>query len=77
MKKASGKTRREFTAVVFQDNGCWVGFVEEVPGVNAQAKTRTELMSNLRQALRDILEIRHQETLAEVPPDHEEAVLVA
>ncbi len=48
--------RREFTAVV-QKRGTWyVGFIEEVPGANAQGRTLAELRRNLRDALREVLE---------------------
>jgi predicted RNase H-like HicB family nuclease len=27
--------KREFTAVIKQDEGWWIGWVEEIPGVNS------------------------------------------
>jgi predicted RNase H-like HicB family nuclease len=41
---------RHFTAVIKQDSGWWIGWVEEIPGVNCQAKTRAKLQKNLRSA---------------------------
>ena len=47
---------REFTAV-FQKRGSWyVAYVEEIPGVNTQARTRKEARRNLREALLLIIE---------------------
>jgi predicted RNase H-like HicB family nuclease len=40
-----------FTAVVKQRGDWWIGWIEEVPGVNAQERTKTELMKSLREAL--------------------------
>jgi predicted RNase H-like HicB family nuclease len=40
-----------YTAVVQQDGDWWIGWVEEVPGVNSQGQTREELLDNLRDAL--------------------------
>ena len=34
--------KREFTALIKQDNGWWIGWIEEIPGVNSQGKTRQE-----------------------------------
>lgn len=48
--------RRVFTAV-FEKHGKWyVGYVEEIPGVNTQGKTLAEARKNLREALFLILE---------------------
>ena len=54
MKKQT--IRRVFTAV-FEKHGKWyVGYVEEIPGVNTQGKTLAEARKNLREALALILE---------------------
>ena len=44
-----------YTAVVKQDGKWWIGWVEEVPGVNSQGRTREELLENLRDALDEAL----------------------
>jgi len=44
------------TAVIKQDGGWWIGWIEEIPGVNSQGETREELMENLRSALGEALE---------------------
>ena len=46
-----------YTAVVKQDNGWWIGWIEEVPGVNCQEATRDELMESLRVTLNEALEM--------------------
>jgi predicted RNase H-like HicB family nuclease len=51
---------REFTAVIRKRGKWYVGFVEEIPGVNSQARTISELRRNLREALRLILEANRQ-----------------
>lgn len=76
-RRPSRSHRRTFTALVAQDDGWWIGYVEEIPGVVAQARSHREMMTNLRLALRDILEIRRQDTLAEAPEGcREEAIAV-
>ena len=47
----------EFTAIIQKDGDWWIGWVEEIPGANAQERTREELIVSLREAARDILEL--------------------
>ena len=46
-----------YTAVVQQDGAWWIGWVEEVPGINSQGRTRDELLENLRDALKEAIEM--------------------
>jgi len=57
-------TGTAFTAVIKQDGDWWIGWIEEVPGVNSQGETREELISNLRSALEEALEMNREEALA-------------
>ncbi len=52
--------KTEYKAVVKQDGPWWVGWVEEIPGVNSQGKTRDELMENLESALAEALEMNRE-----------------
>ncbi len=45
-----------YTAICTQRGPWWVGWIEEIPGVNAQEKTQPELMTSLRQVLAEALE---------------------
>ena len=69
--------KRSFNAVIKQDDGWWIGWVEEIPGVNSQGKTRAELLKNLRSALKEALEFNREDALAAAKTDYEEqAILV-
>jgi len=69
--------KQQYTAVIKQDEGWWIGWVQEIPGVNTQGKTRRELMKNLRSALREALELNREEALSAASNDYEEeAILV-
>ncbi len=48
--------RTEYTAVVKQDGDWWIGWVEEVPGVNCQERSLEELKETLRETLKEALE---------------------
>jgi len=50
-----------YTVVVKQDGLWWIGWVEEVPGVNCQEKTRDELLDSLRVTLREALEMNRED----------------
>ena len=46
-----------YTAVVKQDGKWWIGWIEEVPGVNCQESTREELLKTPRVTLAEALEM--------------------
>ena len=50
-----------YSAVIQQHGEWWIGWVEEVPGVNSQGQTREELLENLRDALEEALEMNRAE----------------
>ncbi len=49
-------TTREFTAVYQKRNDYYIAWIEEIPGVNAQGKTKREVEASLQEALSLILE---------------------
>jgi predicted RNase H-like HicB family nuclease len=50
-----------YTAILKKDGDFWIGWVEEVPGVNAQEKTKEALLDSLRAILREALEFNREE----------------
>lgn len=66
-----------YTAVVRQDGPWWIGWVEEVSGVNSQGQTREELLENLKDALDEALEMNRAEARAAVGGAYEEVSLTA
>ena len=69
--------KREFRAVIKQDEGWWIGWVEEIPGVNSQGKTKAELLKNLKSAIKEALEFNRAEARAAAQSDYEEALIHA
>ena len=53
----------EYTAVIKQSGKWWVGWIEEVPGVNCQEATREQLLESLRVTLREALEFNRRDAL--------------
>jgi predicted RNase H-like HicB family nuclease len=48
---------QEFTVISKWRGDWWIGWIEEVPGVNAQERTREELVNSLREALAEAIEM--------------------
>ena len=55
--------KSEYTAVIKEVEGWWIGWIEEIPGVNCQEKTRKELVENLREALKELLEFNRNDAV--------------
>lgn len=49
--------KQGYTAIVKQDDGIWIGWIEELPGVNCQEDTREELLESLRITLTEAIEL--------------------
>ena len=50
-----------YNAIIKEEGGWWIGWVEEIPGVNAQERTKEDLMESLREALMDILDLNRED----------------
>jgi len=61
-----------YTAVISRDGPWWVGWVEEVPGVNAQERSREKLLDALRVVLREALELNREEARQAAGATYEE-----
>ena len=53
----------EYMAVIKKENDWWIGWIEEIPGVNCQERTREELLESLRVTLKEALEFNRQDAL--------------
>ncbi len=54
----------EFTTIIHNIEGWWVGWIEEIPGVNCQEKTRVELLNTLKITLKEALEFNREDALS-------------
>ena len=64
--------QNQYNAVVKQEGGWWIGWIEEVPGVNCQEMTREELLESLRVTLQEALEFNKQDAIAAAGSDYQE-----
>ena len=45
-----------YTAVIKEQGDWWIGWIEEIPGVNCQERSRKELLESLRISLKEAIE---------------------
>lgn len=68
----------EYTAVVKQVGEWWIGWIEEVPGVNCQEHTYQELIDTLKVTLKEALEFNRQDAILSVGDGYtEEKIAIA
>lgn len=58
---------QEFSAVFMKDGDWYLGWVEELPGANAQERTLDEARESLREAIADILAANRELSRPAVP----------
>ena len=54
----------EYTAVIKKDGDWWIGWIEEVPGVNCQEPSHDELLESLKITLKEALEFNKQDAIS-------------
>jgi len=61
-----------YTAITKKDGDWWIGWIEEIPGVNCQERTREELVETLRATLSEALELNRAEAVFAAEQDYGE-----
>jgi predicted RNase H-like HicB family nuclease len=67
----------QYTAAIQKDGPYWIGWIEEVPGVNSQGASKEELLVNLHSALQEALEMNRQEAQTAAGEHYEEVRISA
>ena len=57
-----------YTAMTKQDGDWWIGWIEEIPGVNCQERTHEALLASLKTTLSEALEFNRQEAMQIAAP---------
>ncbi len=68
--------KETYTAVIKHHDPWWIGWIEEVPGINCQEATKEELLESLKITLREALAFNRQEALEAAGDGFEEEPLV-
>ena len=66
------RMKENYTAIIKQNGRWWIGWIEEVPGVNCQEASKEELLESLRVTLREALEFNRREALEAAGDSFEE-----
>ena len=53
--------KQNYTAAINKHGDAWIGWIEEVPGVNCQEASREELLESLRITLSEAIEFNRAE----------------
>jgi predicted RNase H-like HicB family nuclease len=64
-----------YTAVIKQDGNDWLGWIEEIPGVNCQEKTKHDLMETLKITLKEAIEFNREDAFAEAQSNYREELV--
>ncbi|TYQ24275.1 type II toxin-antitoxin system HicB family antitoxin [Pseudanabaena sp. UWO311] len=67
--------KESFTAVIKQSNNWWIGWIEEISGVNCQESTKEELLESLRITLKEALEFNRCEAIEAAGDVYEEELI--
>jgi predicted RNase H-like HicB family nuclease len=62
----------EYTAIVEQSGDDWIGWIEEIPGINCQENSREELLDTLRITLAEALELNRADARSAAKDNFEE-----
>ncbi len=64
-----------YTAVTKQDGDWWIGWIEEVPGVNCQERTKEKLLKSLRVTLKEALDFNREDALRAAESNYQEELV--
>ena len=65
-----------YTAITKKSGSWWIGWIEELPGVNCQEKTRKELLQSLRVTLAEMIQFNREDAIRSAAPDYTEEQLM-
>jgi len=63
--------QHRYTAIGKESAGWWIGWIEEVPGVNCQEASREALFESLRETLADALALNRADAIDAAGGDYE------
>ena len=65
-----------YTAVIQQNEGWWIGWIQEIPGVNGQERTKDELLESLRITLLEMIAYNREEAIQRTEGESFEEVTI-
>lgn len=68
--------KEAYTAVIKNEGAWWIGWIEEVPGVNCQETSKEELIKSLQVTLREALDFNRRDAIQAAGEGFEEEPIV-
>ena len=68
--------KETYTAVIKKSGDWWIGWIEEVPGVNCQEASKEQLIESLQVTLREALGMNRRDALAAAGEGFDEEPIV-
>lgn len=62
----------QYKAIVKQEGNWWIGWIEEIPGVNCQEATKEALLKELAITLKEALDLNRDDALSAAGDGFEE-----
>ena len=64
-----------YTAIIQQDEGWWIGWIQEIPGVNCQEPAKDELLETLQITLQETIEYNREEAINAAKVEYQEVTI--
>ncbi len=55
--------QNKYTAIIKKIDNWWIGWIEEIPGVNCQERSKQKLLGTLKITLKEALEYNRQDAI--------------
>jgi predicted RNase H-like HicB family nuclease len=68
--------KEAYTAVIKKEGAWWIGWIEEVPGVNCQAASKEELIKSLQATLREALDFNRRDAIQAAGEEFDEEPII-
>jgi len=70
-----GFMHNTYTAILKQDGNWWIGWIEEIPGVNCQEETKEKLLESLKITLKEALEFNRHDAIKYAASNYSEELV--
>lgn len=65
----------EYTAIIKKTENWWIGWIEEIHGVNCQEETREDLLQSLKQTLTEAIEFNKNDAREAAGANYKEEII--
>ena len=67
----------QYTAIIKNEGNWWIGWIEEISGVNCQESTKDELFKSLKVTLKEAIDMNREDAIREAKMNYiEEPILI-